>query len=289
MDIVLYLSIILFSVIQSACVKVVKGPNENGIVFNAIKALSALFLFGILCLGGISFDQYTFICGGAYGISLAISMYAGYKALLCGPMALSSMIVSFSVLIPILFGILYFDEKVTLLKGVGLFFFVLAIYFSAKKKKDAQKDSTEKTKSTYGSWSFFLLTTFLANGLCSVLQKLHQAARPSQFSTEFMLFAMLFCGAIYCIITFIKIKPRLILRTDGKRFAFCSGISNAIVNYFTLILAGSENATVLFPMISVGTILGALLCGILFFREKAGIRQGLALLFGITAIVFLKL
>ena len=43
-----------------------------------------------------------------------------------------------------------------------------------------------------------------------------------------------------------------------------SGLANGIANFLTLVLAGMENASVLFPIISVGTILVSLHCGRLF-------------------------
>ncbi len=290
MDILLYVSIIVFSIAQSAFVKCSKGERENGVVFNAIKALSALLLFCVLCLRGIGYDTVTLLCGASYGVSLAISMYAGYQALLCGPMALTGMIVSFSVVIPVVAGVVFFEEKITLFKGIGLAFLLLALYFSGKKRRKMQKESDAVAKKgTSTAWALYVLCTFLANGVCSVLQKVHQQKRTGQYSCEFMLFAMLACCAIYCIITLVKNPPKAILQTSGKKFAFFSGMSQAIVNYFTLILAGSENATVLFPTISIGTIFGTSLCGVLLFREKATVRQLFALVFGVSAIVFLKL
>ncbi len=289
MSIVLYLSIVICSVVQSVCVKYSKGANENGVVFNAIKALSALLLFGILCIGGASYDGYTLACGAGYGVALAVSMYAGYEALLFGPMALTSTIVSFSVVIPVLFGMALFGEEITWLKGGGFVCLILALLFAGKKKAQKQEKMPALQKQTNAKWGICVAVTFLANGVCSVLQKLHQSKRTGLYSTEFMLFAMLACCAIYCTVTLIKNKPKTVVQTTGKRFAMISGLSNAIVNYFTLILAGFENASVLFPTISVGTIFATSVCGVILFREKMTWRHIAAITFGVAAIVCLKL
>jgi multidrug transporter EmrE-like cation transporter len=57
----------------------------------------------------------------------------------------------------------------------------------------------------------------------------------------------------------------------------------------TLSLAGFENASILFPVISAGTILGSLLCGRLVFGEKLKINHYIAILFGTASVVLLKL
>jgi drug/metabolite transporter (DMT)-like permease len=77
--------------------------------------------------------------------------------------------------------------------------------------------------------------------------------------------------------------------TKGKWLGAVSGIANGLANFFTLILAGSENASILFPCISAGTLLGAIVCGRFLFKEKLKLNHYFALVFGILAVVFLKI
>ena len=64
-----------------------------------------------------------------------------------------------------------------------------------------------------------------------------------------------------------------------------SGLENVIANFLTLVLAGMENASVLFPIISAGTILASLNCGRLLFKEKLRINHYVALAAGIVAVI----
>lgn len=68
-----------------------------------------------------------------------------------------------------------------------------------------------------------------------------------------------------------------------------SGLANGIANFLTLVLAGMENASVLFPIISAGTILASLHCGRLLFKEKLRINHYVALAAGIVAVILFKL
>ena len=74
-----------------------------------------------------------------------------------------------------------------------------------------------------------------------------------------------------------------------KRYGVLSGLANAAANFLTLILAGFENASVLFPIISAGTILASLLCGRLWFKEKLKINHYFALAAGISSAILFKL
>ena len=68
-----------------------------------------------------------------------------------------------------------------------------------------------------------------------------------------------------------------------------SGLASGIANFLTLVLAGMENASVLFPIISAGTILASLYCGRLLFKEKLRINHYVALAAGIVAVILFKL
>ena len=68
-----------------------------------------------------------------------------------------------------------------------------------------------------------------------------------------------------------------------------SGLVNGIANFLTLVLAGMENASVLFPIISAGTILASLVCGRLLFKEKLKANHYAARAAGIVAVILFKL
>ena len=212
-------------------------------------------------------------------------MYAGYQALCRGPMALTSMLVSFSVIIPLIWGITVGNETLKALQYPALVLLFLAIILTNADKLKG-KNSTQKS---YGLWFLFIGITFVSNGICSILQKQHQTLYPEAYSREFMLFAMLFCSVIFVIAALRKVSIRELHTVKGKRYGILSGLANGVANFLTLVLAGLENASVLFPIISAGTILAALLCGRFLFKEKLKVNHYLAIGAGIAAVVLLKL
>ncbi|MBQ8213381.1 MAG: EamA family transporter [Clostridia bacterium] len=285
MVIVIYILIILSSATQSATTKLFNRNCSNSAVFNAIKSCTALVLFVMIAAFGFTFYLPTVLFGFSYGACLCISMYAGYQALCRGPMALTSMLVSFSVVIPLIWGITIGNEMLKENQYLALSFLVLAIILTNVDKLKVKKN----TQTNYGVWLIFVGITFTCNGICSILQKQHQMLYSETYSREFMLFAMLLCSVIFSIFALRKISPKYLKMIKGKRYGVLSGLANGIANFLTLMLAGLESASILFPIISGGTILTSLIFGRLLFREKLKANHYAALISGIAAVVLLKL
>ena len=285
MVIVVYILIVLSSATQSVTTKLFNRNCSNSAVFNTIKSCTALVLFALIAVFGFSFHLPTMLFGFSYGACLCISMYAGYQALCRGPMALTSMLVSFSVVIPLIWGITIGNETLKAIQYPALALLLFAIILT-----NADKFKTKKSWQTgYGLWLLFVGITFACNGICSIIQKQHQTFYPGSYNRDFMLFATLLCSVIFVISALKKTSFYELKTIKGKWYGALSGLANGIASFLTLVLAGLENASVLFPIISVGTILASLLCGRLLFQEKLKANHYFAIVSGIVAVVLLKL
>lgn len=291
MVITLYLLTVFASVAQSAAAKLYGRRSQNATAFNLIKALTALVPFALMAIGGDLRHLPTLFWGLAYGVCQAASMYAGYRALCLGPMAPTSMLVSFSVVLPLLWGLTVGKEALTVLRAVGLVFLLLAMLLinADKLKARRQAERPPVAGGRYGLWILFVFVTFLCNGTASILQKQHQTCFPSAYTREFMLYAMLACAVIFLALSLGRHPIRSLKTAREKWFGVLAGLAMGLTNFLTLTLSGLENASVLFPMISAGTLLGALLCGRFLFKEGLKCNHYAALTLGIAAVVLLKL
>jgi drug/metabolite transporter (DMT)-like permease len=112
MIIILYITNVICSVGQSALGKQYAKRGGESLRFNINKiTIGALLFLTIGLLNGFSLHIQTILFGAGYGILLCISMHAGFKALSTGPMALTSIIASFSLIIPFLCGIIIWNER----------------------------------------------------------------------------------------------------------------------------------------------------------------------------------
>lgn len=283
-EFLIYIAIVAFTVAQSASTKLFSRINDDAVSFNKIKSASAFLLFAILSIWGFEMHRGTMIYGCLFGILMCISMHSGYMALASGPMSLTSMIVAFSVVIPVVYGIAFRSEELGIFKITGLLLFVIALIFTNINKPKNQKAEKGNLK-----WAFFVTATFLANGFNSVLQKYHQEKFSSDYCKEFMFWAMLVCFVVFLFVNMKKISAKKLVHTEGKIYGVTAGITNALVGYLTIKSAGFENASVLFPIISAGTILGVIIVGKLLFKEKLKYNHIVAFVSGITAVIFLKM
>ena len=196
----------------------VNKMSDNAAVFNGIKTFSALVLFGVMSIWKFNYNADAIIYGGLYGICLCMSMYCGYKALSLGPLSLTSLIVAFSVVFPLLYGIVFCDEKLIVVRCMGFIFLALAIV--AANVSGGASDDTRKINNLSSKWKI---------------------------------------------------------------------LANAVANYSSIVLAGYENASIMYPAISAGTILATMIFGTIIFKERLKYNQMIAMLCGIISVICLKI
>lgn len=250
------------------------GKSE---IFNINKALSGLLIFLVLGLiGGLHFHLPTVWFGLGYGLFLSMANHTGFQALSSGPMALTSSIASFSLLLPFLFGILILNESISVFGIVGIGLLCLSIVLLNLRKETGFS----------AKWAFYAFATLFCNGICSIIQKCHQIAYPQQYRMEFLIAAML------CVLgtTLLFAKRRLKeTRLSVTKEGLLAGVMNGFSNYIILYLAATENASVLFPVVSVAQIMATCFIGRLVFKEKLRPLQIGGILLGIASILLLNL
>lgn len=277
MTVILYILNIVCSAGQSATGKQYAKNGGSSTVFNINKTIAGISIFIIWgIIQGFSLHLPTVILGVCYGVSLCISMHTGFKALANGPMALTSIIVSFSLLIPFFFGICFWNEPLTLYGVCGIILLLFSILLINWKKVDGISFK----------WLMYTMITLITNGICSTIQKYHQIKFPFLYRTEFMIFALL---CVLIILTVIKSGIVQNQKFSFNMLGFISGALNGIANYVVLFLSATENASVLFPIISVANIAAVWVIGIIFFKEKLTALQTIGLILGILSIILLKL
>lgn len=83
-----------------------KEKTAASMRFNALKVGASFVFFLLISFYNVQFHLPT-LFASFYGFALFFSTLFGYMALMCGSIALTSLIVSYSVIIPCLFGIFF--------------------------------------------------------------------------------------------------------------------------------------------------------------------------------------
>ena len=305
----LYVFTILCSVGQSTLTKLNSKKNGSAAAYNFLK--SAGFLLILLAI--FAFDRTanlpTLAYGAVFGCLLVIANLCGYYALQEGPMALTSMLVTFSLLLPYAYGVAALGETPSVPQIVGICLFFVSLVLIRSDSFGASRQNSSARIS--GKWALLTFATLIANGLSSIVQKLHQVKFPGLYSAEFTSVAGIVNCIVFGILFLIALmraghsSPEPVVPSGseeaparhGFRNAFAAslilgglaGVLNGTFNFTQLRLAATEDASILYPVISAGVMLCVFLTGRLFFKEKMNRLQTLGFAVGVSAVILLKL
>ena len=265
---------------QSTLTKLAPGGEGKAYImgFNTVKVGSAFLLFLLISLHSLSFHFETLLSASAYGLALFFSTLFGYLALACGSLALTSSIVSYSVVIPVVFGIIFLEEDINAVKLCGFVLLLVSLMMLKKPTKDVGGNK---------KWLLYLAITFLCNGTMSIIQKLHQTAFPLQYRNEFTIYSMFICLLLFALSAFL-------CRNDGKmkienvKFAAPAGVLMGLNNYLTLSLSSLLDASVLFPTVSVFQVVFNLTFSKFIFNEKLSLLQIFGVVIGVISVLLIK-
>ena len=240
----------------------------SGLKFNAFAGLFTAIIFFAFSGFKVEFSLFSLILALSMTLFCMIYSIIGFKILKLGGMALYSMfLMCGGMLLPYLFGVLFLNESLTLLRIIGVIMILVAVTLFNKGKYDVKI-----------SLYLLCIAIFVLNGLVSIISKCHQINTEftSVSTTVFVMYtgvgkflfsmiAMLFCKRDYKTESFSLKNTAFIIIGS----AFIGGASYM----FQLIGAKELPATVLYPLVTGGSIIFSALSGKIFFKEKLSCAQ----------------
>ena len=167
-------------------------------------------------------------------------------------------------------------ETVEWYQYLGFAFLALSMFLLRKKDAELRFEK---------GWGICVTVTFICNGLCSVTQKLHQVAYPGEYCREFSLVASFFMTAVLLLVSLIKREKA---SKESIKFALPAGALMGLANFLSLVLSSKIDATVLFPMITIFTIILNWLVSKLFFKDKFSLAQIFGIILGAVSVILIK-
>lgn len=278
MNFIILISSSFLDVMQTILAKKASEKSDTKFMlsFNFIKGLGAFIILFLLLGMRFSANTLTVVLGTLYGLLLLSSMCTSFMALNCGSMAVTAIIISYSVIIPFFFGITVLDERIGMLKIAGLILLLLSILLM----------NYNKSGQGFGKkWAFLTFSCFLTNGLCSVVQKVHQTIYPEQYCKEFMVIA--FGVIILALLMFLLLRYKSI-SVESSKSAVLSGMFTGVAYLLSLYLASVFNATVLFPILAVCAALFNCIASRIIFKDKLRKTQIVAVVLGVVSVILIQ-
>jgi len=267
-----------------------RGGAGAGFTFSAGSVLCACLFF--IISGGFKFDFNPAILPYALGFALFYGMAVifSFFAIKYGSLSLTSLITSYSLIVPAFYGILFLNEPVSILLYLGLAALMISL-FLVNYKPNKKDESRKKEKGRVDPrWFLFVALAFVGNGACSTVLTVHQKTFNGQYKSELMICALVMVFltmATMALFTERKTAPAAIKK--GYWLMAITGGFNGLVNLLVMICSLTMSASVMYPLISAGGIIGTALVSILFYKEKLTKMQYVGFVLGILAIVLLNI
>jgi drug/metabolite transporter (DMT)-like permease len=231
----------------------------------------------------------------AFSVAYAAATVCMILAIRYGSLAKTSLVISYSLLIPTLYGIIVLGDPLGIFKIIGFVLLVVSLFLTNYTPKFAETsvaNDTQKKKSSLLLWLIFLVISFVGNGMCSTIQKMEQVALEENAQANlFMVIALAINTVFMFIMALITEKPKEVAVVCKKTWwiaAIC-GIFNGLTNFLVLVLNGKLPASVLFPVISAGGIVFIFLYSMIVYRERFKPMQIVGFALGVGSIVLLNL
>jgi len=282
MKYILLMLIILSSASQNIFQKQynIKCKRNNAILFSLITILSTLFFF--IISSGFKFDFKMAILPYSigFGIVYAMAVLGLYFAIYYGSFALTSLISSYSLIIPTMYGIIFMNEKLNAFGYIGIaFLFISLLLINAK---------GDKVKFSM-LWIISIIIGFVGNGMCSTVQRMQQVKFNGQYKSELMITALFIVAVTLIIYEVIKKDDIRTTLKDCLKFGIPKGAANGVVNLLIMTVTPIIPASTLFPSISAGGVITSFVLSKLVYKEKLTLMQNVGFVFGVSAIILLNM
>ena len=255
--------------------------NETDIYkFNTFLYLGSFLV--LCCTGGWKISAFTVVTACLFAAALWLNQYFFLKALAAGPMGFTSFIQGISLVIPVIYGAIMWDEKLGLRHVLLLALLLGALALALELKAEGLNRK----------WLVCSLFAMLALGGISVLQSTHQMSIHKGELLAFLRLAFLLVVGINLLgwrIGQRKVKATFRLKGNAIFMAIGSGVFMGLVHIINLYLSGVMKKVIFFPVVNGGLIFVTLLSGMLFFKEKLGAKQWLGILLGTAALCLIGL
>ena len=197
------------------------------------------------------------------------------RSLSTGPMHITLLITTSSMIIPTMSG-LFFGERFSILKLALVLILIGFLYLSLDSKKGDAKANRH--------WLFFCALAFVFQGSIGVLQKIHQSS-PHKDEASAFLFVAFICSLLYSRIRAKKSYRELQFTKKHVLLAVICGLCTYSMNFLNLKLSGMLPSQLFFPLVNGSAIVLSSLLSVLLFKERLTGRQLVGLCGGIACLV----
>ena len=287
-----------------------KCAKSSAYFFSAMTSAVAMLFFILINLFYSKdwfYNAELLVPSAAFAVSYALATVFSVLAILYGPLAKTSLIISCSLLVPSLYGIfvqgIYIkvvrDGTATLAEAMrsalsptlilGTIFLVITLFLVNYEKKE---NNAEEKKVTL-KWLIYVTLAFVGNGMCSTVQTAKKDFYGVEGGNMFMIVALAIVVVLLFGAAFLFKGQRVAIKDTAEKgwfLALLCGAANGLTNFFVILLTSNDfPAAILFPVVSGGGLLMIFLWSVLVKKEKFTIYQYVGYALGVVSLVLLNI
>jgi len=190
-----------------------------------------------------------------------------------------------SVVIPIVFALLFFSESLTVFQIVGIVLSLLAVYFISQK----HNDGSTKTKNIWILPAIVFIGSGIIDTTLNLIQKRFIPAVSEAYVITTVFSIAFVLGAFF--LTYLVVFK-------NEKVAFKNvywGMFLGIPNYFSMLFLVKTlsyfpiTSATIFPINNIGIVAASTLVSVLFFKEKLNTKNIIGLTLSLIAIALISI
>ena len=247
----------------------------------------------------IDFAYITLLLSLVVALTIGFDNVAGVIAFKYCKMSLyTTFILAGGMVIPSLIGVAFLNETMSVWRILGLITVIVALIIPVFEK------TGERTKKI---GLLLCVAVFVSNGFNNVASKLHQINTNALSTQDFLIWVNIWYFVLslaFSIGYFLlnRNKKNEFQCTDSEKSSFdlkkmlipillilIIAVVNGVGQSFNLLAAKTVDASLLYPLITGGTMVLSAVCGRLFFKEKISKYNAISLIFAILGTILFVL
>ena len=295
-DLLQFLLLLLLTFLGSAKVtlqgRVSRGylrTTQDSVLYNVLFFTAIAVILAVLFPLAVPTHD-VLLLGLLSGLSNAAFQITYSVALNEGPVSLTVLMTSFSVLFPTSFSIILFNEKIYYTQFIGVLLLAASLVLNVGHGKNEKKVSAK--------WLIFSVVATLCSGLSSCIQKIFYLTDGSKVpnSANTYLVFLDAISAAFGLATYFygarfgkKEKSTFWFNKNVLFYAIGIGVVLAVYQKFYMMGIRYIPGTVLFPTYAGMQSLAMTIIGIVLFKDHLSARQKLGILCGIASVALINL
>lgn len=276
---------IIAQVAQQMCRKEYnKDSDDKPFSFSFLAIASTLVYFLIMSGFRLNVERTTLNYAVPFAIGFTITYIFSFLSIKHGPLSLSSLMISCSVVVPLVYGVIFLKEPVSLPLGIGLVLLFISVLLVSEPWKKENVTITPK-------WILYISITFLCNGICTSIQKYFQISDKGVHSNEFMILSLAMTLAILSLFVLFGERKgfKSVTRSRSVAWPVICGVGNGIANQLTMFLAVALPASFLYPLQSAGGIILTAIVSLAIYKERLSAPHKIGFVLGVLAVILFNL